>query len=121
MMITAALLSIPTLWLWAFSPGIAALTLGAFLVNFCCQGCWSVIPAHLNELSPPGARGTFPGTVYQLGNLFAAINLTLQAHIADYGHSYSLALALVPLCAALAISVLLVLGPEAHNVEMRSA
>jgi SHS family lactate transporter-like MFS transporter len=120
MMIAAALLAIPTIWLWAFSPGIAALTLGAFLINFCVQGCWSIIPAHLNELSPPGARGTFPGTVYQLGNLFAAINLTLQAVIAEYGHSYSLALASVPLCAALAISILLALGPEAHNVEMRS-
>jgi len=42
------------------------------------QGAWGVIPAHLNELSPADARGTFPGVVYQLGNLFAAVNTTLR-------------------------------------------
>ena len=121
MMIAAAALVVPTIWLWAFSPGLVALTLGAFLINAFAQGCWSVIPAHLNELSPPGARGTFPGTVYQLGNLFAAINLTLQALIVQYGFGYSIALAVVPLCAALAICLLLLAGPEAHNAPMGSA
>ena len=36
------------------------------------QGAWGVIPVHLNELSPDEARGTFPGFVYQLGNLLAS-------------------------------------------------
>jgi SHS family lactate transporter-like MFS transporter len=28
-----------------------------------------VIPAHINELSPPSFRGLMPGLAYQLGNL----------------------------------------------------
>ena len=43
------------------------------------QGAWGVIPAHLNELSPPTIRVTFPGTVYQRGNPFASDNAALQA------------------------------------------
>ena len=117
MMITSALLAIPTIYLWAFSPTIGMLTLGAMLINFFVQGCWSVIPAHLNELSPKGARGTFPGTVYQFGNLLASSNLTIQALIAaQYG--YGLALASVALFAAIAILLMLFIGPEAHNVDM---
>ena len=118
MMITAALFSILVIPIWAFSPGLALLSLGAFLMQFFNQGCWSIIPAHLNELSPRTARGTFPGTVYQLGNLFAAINLPLQSSIAEQQHSYGIAMTAVALCAALAISLLLAFGPEAHNAEM---
>jgi SHS family lactate transporter-like MFS transporter len=119
MMITAALLAIPTIWLWAYSPSVVMLTLGAFLINFFVQGCWSVIPVHLNELSPPSARGTFPGTVYQLGNLVASSNLTIQALLAEQEHSYGLALAAVAFGAAIVISLMLAVGPEAHNADMR--
>ena len=119
MMITAALLAIPTIWLWAYSPGVALLTLGAFMINFFVQGCWSVIPAHLNELSPAEARGTFPGTVYQLGNLVASSNLTIQALIVEKSGDYGFALAAVVFGAAVGITLALVFGPEAHNVEMR--
>jgi SHS family lactate transporter-like MFS transporter len=119
MMITAALCALPTIWIWAFSPSLAMLTLGAFLINFFVQGCWSIIPAHLNELSPARARGTFPGTVYQLGNLVASSNLTIQAMIAEGQHNYGMALAAVALCAGLAIALMVAFGPEAHNVDMR--
>jgi len=121
MMIASALLALPTVWLWAYSPTLTLLTLGALLINFFVQGCWSIIPAHLNELSPAEARGTFPGTVYQLGNLLAAGTLTLQATMVKDGSSYSLALASVAIAAALAIALLVYLGPEAHSVEMRGA
>jgi SHS family lactate transporter-like MFS transporter len=120
MMITAAMLGVLAIGPWAYSSTLIMLTFGAFLINFCAQGAWSVIPAHLNELSPPGARGTFPGTVYQLGNLFAAINLRLQTGIAETQHSYSLALGSVAFAAAIAIALLLAMGPEAHGVEMRA-
>jgi hypothetical protein len=36
------------------------------------QGAWGVIPVHINELSPDEAWGTFPDSVYQLGNLLAS-------------------------------------------------
>ncbi len=121
MMITSALLAIPTIWIWAYSPNVAMLTLGAFLINFFVQGCWSIIPAHLNELSPAGARGTFPGTVYQVGNLFAAGNLTIQTFIVEKQGSYAIALAAIAFLAAIAISLLLAIGPEAHNIDMTKA
>ncbi len=118
MMITAALLAIPTIWLWAYGANLLVLTIGAFLINFFVQGCWSIIPAHLNELSPSAARGTFPGTVYQLGNLVASSNLTIQALIAEDMHNYGLALAVVAFGAALAITALLAIGPEAKDAKM---
>ena len=65
--------------LWAFSAGTAMLALGAFAMQFCVQGAWGVIPAHLNELSPSGARGTFPGFTYQLGNLLASGTVQIEA------------------------------------------
>ena len=117
-MITSALLSILVIYLWAFSSTVTLLILGAFLMQFFNQGAWSVIPAHLNELSPRAARGTFPGTVYQLGNLFASLNLPLQTSIAEQQHSYRIAMAAVAFCAAAAISLLVAFGPEAHNAEM---
>jgi MFS transporter, SHS family, lactate transporter len=119
-MTAAALLALSTVWLWAYSPTLGLLAVGAFLINFFVQGCWSIIPAHLNELSPAEARGTFPGTVYQLGNLVASSNLTFQALIVEKYDSYSLALASVAIAAAVAIASLLYAGPEAHNVEMRA-
>ena len=120
-MIASALLAIPTIWMWAYSSNLAVLVAGAFLINFFVQGTWSVIPAYLNELSPAGARGTFPGTVYQLGNLVASSNLTIQALIAEHYGTYSFALGSVAFCAALAISAFLAFGPEAHNVAMDQA
>jgi SHS family lactate transporter-like MFS transporter len=81
------------------------------------QGAWGVIPAHLNELSPDEARGTFPGFVYQLGNLLAAVNATLQAEIAvRTGGNYGLALALVAAVVAVVIAALTALGVEARGV-----
>ena len=86
------------------------------------QGAWGVIPVHLNELSPPDARGTFPGFAYQLGNLLAAANAVIQARIAEsHGNNYGLALAVV--CAVVAVAVALVtwFGPEAKGVDFAKA
>ena len=46
----------------------------------------------LTRKSPgTSARGTFPGFVYQLGNLIASVNATLQADIAArYDKNYGL-------------------------------
>jgi len=117
-MIVAALLAIPTILPWAFSPDVMLIIIGTVGINFFVQGCWSVIPAHLNELSPAGARGTFPGTVYQLGNLFASGCLPIQIWVQETTGNYGVALACVPLLAAVAISLMLWKGPEAHGVDM---
>ena len=68
--------------LWIFSAGVAPLALGVFVIQFAVQGCWGVIPSHLNELSPPDVRGTFPGFTYQLGNLIAASIAQMEAELA---------------------------------------
>jgi SHS family lactate transporter-like MFS transporter len=117
--VIAALLSIPVAYLWAFSTTFTTLAVGAFLMQFCVQGAWGVIPVHLNELSPPNARATFPGTVYQLGNFIASSNAILQTSIASrHGDNYSVALASVAVGAAVVIVVLTSLGREARGVEM---
>jgi SHS family lactate transporter-like MFS transporter len=98
------------------------LAAGAFLMQFMVQGAWGVVPVHLNELSPDSARGTFPGFVYQLGNLLASVNATLQAAIAaHYGGNYGLALAVVAGTVALAIAALTALGTEAKGVAFAKA
>jgi len=117
MIVIAALLSLPVLPLWAFSTRPVLLALGAFLMQVLVQGAWGVIPVHLNELSPDAARGTFPGLVYQLGNLLASANATIQVALAaHFGGNYGLALALVAGSVAIIIAVLTSLGVEAKGV-----
>jgi SHS family lactate transporter-like MFS transporter len=70
----AALIALPVLPLWAFSSTPVLLAVGAFLMQISVQGAWGVIPVHLNEISPDEIRATFPGLVYQLGNLIASVN-----------------------------------------------
>ena len=117
--VMAALLALPAVWLWAYAPSAALLAAGAFIVQFFVQGAWGVVPAHLNEISPSEARGTFPGTVYQLGNLIASSNAWMQARIAEaHGNDYAMALAGVAIVAALTIALLTALGREAKDVDL---
>jgi SHS family lactate transporter-like MFS transporter len=96
-----AVLAACTIPLWAFSTTAAMLATGAFIIQFGVQGAWGVIPAHLNELSPPEARGTFPGFTYQLGNLIAAGVAQFEAILAQKmplpsgGFNYASAMAIV--------------------------
>lgn len=115
--IAAALLSLPIIPLWAFSHSPWQLAAGALLMQFMVQGAWGVVPVHLNELSPEGARGTFPGFTYQLGNLLASANATIQAGIAQsHGNNYGIALAAVAACVAVALVVLTWFGTERKGI-----
>jgi SHS family lactate transporter-like MFS transporter len=115
----AALLAISVAYLWAFSTAIAPLAVGAFLMQFCVQGAWGVIPAHLTELSPAHARATFPGTIYQVGNFLASSNSVLQTSIAArHAENYGIALASVAVTSAVVIVLLIGLGREARDVAM---
>ena len=117
--VIAALLALPALPFWAFASTPLILGAGAFLMQIAVQGAWGVIPAHLNELSPPEIRATFPGVVYQLGNLLAAVNLNLQVFIADaHGNNYGFAMAIVVGCVALIITLMMVFGPEKRGISM---
>jgi SHS family lactate transporter-like MFS transporter len=114
--VLGALLALPVIPLWSQTSTPLLLGLGAFLIQIAVQGAWGVVPAHLNELSPPEARGTFPGFAYQLGNVFAAGNAVIQARIAEaHGNDYGLALGSV--CAVVAVALALVtwFGPEAKG------
>jgi SHS family lactate transporter-like MFS transporter len=116
--VLAALLALPIIPLWAFSATPLLLGLGAFLIQIAVQGAWGVVPVHLNELSPAAARGTFPGFTYQIGNLLAAANATLQAGIAEsHGNNYGLALAVVCGVVAVTLAVVTWFGPEAKGVD----
>jgi len=115
----AAALSLPVAYPWAYSTTMAGLAAGAFLMQVCVQGAWAVIPAHLNEISPPDARATFPGTIYQLGNLIASSNSVLQTTIAaNEGKNYAFALASVAVAAAVAIATLAAVGREARDAQL---
>ncbi|MEO6716714.1 MAG: MFS transporter [Novosphingobium sp.] len=107
------LLVLPVVPLWSYSQGTALLAAGAFFIGFCVQGAWSIVPAHLNELSPPAIRAMFPGVVYQLGNLIASRVTPFQSGIAEHnGGNYAYALALVTSVAALVLAVWINVGPE---------
>lgn len=115
----ATLIALPVLPLWAFSSGAVALALGAFLMQISVQGAWGIIPVHLNEISPDSIRATFPGLVYQLGNLFAAVNLYMQSKIAvANGDNYGMAMALVAGVVAVVIAGLIMFSPEKRGIDM---
>jgi SHS family lactate transporter-like MFS transporter len=99
------------------------IAIAAFAMQFMVQGAWGVVPVHLNELSPPTLRATFPGFVYQLGNLIASYNAPLQTMIAEsHGTASSqpdFAFALMLVCGIVAATllVLALVGPERRDVR----
>jgi MFS transporter, SHS family, lactate transporter len=118
--VIAALLSIPLIPLWAYSRTVPMLALGGFLMQFMVQGAWGVIPAHLNELSPPAVRGTFPGFAYQLGNLLASWNGVKQARVAEqhYGGVFAPVLAWTALLVASLVAIVTWNGKERRGADL---
>jgi len=118
--VIAALLAIPVIPLWAYSRSIPMLALGGFLMQFMVQGAWGVIPAHLNELSPPAVRGTFPGFAYQLGNFLSSKNSVLQAKLVEgrYGGSFPPVLAWTVLLVASLVTVVTWSGKERRGADL---
>jgi SHS family lactate transporter-like MFS transporter len=119
---SAALLALPVIPFWAYGTTPIVLGIGAFLIQVSVQGAWGIIPVHLNELSPPQIRATFPGFVYQLGNLVASYNLPIQVMIAEaHGNNYGLAMASVVGTVVVVIVLLVVRGPERRGIAMADA
>jgi MFS transporter, SHS family, lactate transporter len=117
--VIAAVLALPILPLWAFSNTVALLATGAFLMQIAVQGAWGVIPAYLNEMSPDSIRATFPGLVYQLGNLLASSNAVLQAKLAaSHGNDYGMAMAWVCGIVAVVIAVMMLFGTERRGLDL---
>src|SRR5216110_1788926 len=109
--------------LWIFAPSTALLIMGGFLIQFMVQGAWGVVPVHLNELSPPEFRGTFPGLAYQLGNFAAAYAAQQQAWLAERFRlangqpNYALTMALVEAIVFLVVIFLAAIGREERGKE----
>jgi SHS family lactate transporter-like MFS transporter len=109
--------------LWIFSPTTTLLIIGGFLIQFMVQGAWGVVPVHLNELSPPDFRGTFPGLAYQLGNFAAAYAAQQQAWLAEEFRmangepNYALTMALVQSVVFVAVIILAAVGREKRGIE----
>jgi SHS family lactate transporter-like MFS transporter len=125
--VTAVVLGACVVPLWAFAPTAALLGVGGFCMQFMVQGAWGIVPAHLNELSPPDVRGTFPGFTYQMGNLISAGAAQMQAIFAARfpapggGADYARALAIVALAMFAAVGVLAAVGPEAKERRFDAA
>jgi SHS family lactate transporter-like MFS transporter len=121
--IVAAAVGIVLIPAWILAPSLAILIAGGFGMQFMVQGAWGVVPVHLNELSPPEMRGTFPGFVYQLGNLFAAPIAVVEAKLAEKfptptgGAGYATSLALVTLIVFAVLILVAALGREKRGIE----
>ncbi len=120
--VIAALLAIPVIPLWAYSHTVPMLALGGFLMQFMVQGAWGVVPAHLNELSPPAVRATFPGFAYQLGNFLSSRNAVIQAKLVEhrYGGSYRPVLAWTVVLIASLVAVVTWSGTEKRGTDLSS-
>jgi SHS family lactate transporter-like MFS transporter len=120
MITIGALMVIPFIPFWGFlSQAPWQFALAVFALQFCVQGAWGVVPAHLNEISPGDVRGTFPGFTYQVGNLLSAgVPYAQTFLVEEHSWQYGQALALAAIGAGLVIAVLVNLGPEGRHVNM---
>jgi SHS family lactate transporter-like MFS transporter len=123
LIVVAAFLGIVLIPVWVFAPTLWLLIAGGFAMQFMVQGAWGIVPVHLNELSPPQLRGTFPGLAYQLGNLLAANTAVVEAKLAQYFHDaagkpdYAKALALFVLVIFVSLILLAAIGPEERGKQ----
>ena len=120
--VLATLLALPMIPLWLYSQTAVMLAVGGFLMQFTVQGAWGIVPAHLNELSPPAVRAILPGFAYQLGNLAMARLGPFQAGIAQArGGDYAYIMAWTIAVSAIVLVVVTALGREARAAELTVA
>ena len=119
--VTASLLAIPIIPLYAYGHSAITLGIGAVLMQFMVQGAWGVVPAYLTELSPAPVRATAPGLAYQLGGLITSWNGKAQALAAERTGNYPAVLAFTVTVVALALAGLALLGREAKGQEMTAS
>lgn len=68
---------------WILPTTERSLSASGFFMQFFVQGAWGVIPIHLNELSPPAFRSSFPGVTYQLGNMISSPSAQIVNAVAE--------------------------------------
>lgn len=113
-MVTAVVLAALFIPLWIMVPTVGLIFAGAFLMQFMVQGAWGVIPAHINELSPPQLRGFFPGFAYQLGVLCASGIGYIESRAAQ-GASYEVSMGIAMAIALVGGALVIAFGPEARG------
>jgi MFS family permease len=120
--ICAAIISACLIPAWIIPTDERSLSASGFMIQFFVQGAWGVIPIHLNELSPPAFRSSFPGITYQLGNMISSpsaqiVNAIAESHfvtsvsgerVSAYGPTMGIATAII----ATGIAVTTAFGPE---------
>lgn len=116
---------------WILPEGERSLSASGFFMQFFVQGAWGVIPIHLNELSPPAFRSTFPGVTYQIGNMISSPSAQIVNAIAEntlisikngdrveaYGPVMGIATAII----ALGIVFTTMFGPEKRGRSFEGA
>lgn len=128
--VCAALISGALIPAWILPTKEASLSASGFFMQFMVQGAWGVIPIHLNELSPPAFRSSFPGITYQLGNMISSpsaeiVNILAEKNfirnnsgelVEAYGPVMGIATGII----ALGIAVTAALGPEKRGRSFAS-
>ncbi|GAB1209730.1 hypothetical protein APSETT445_008511 [Aspergillus pseudonomiae] len=129
--IVSALISGILIPAWILPEGERALSATGFFMQFFVQGAWGVIPIHLNELSPPAFRSSFPGITYQVGNMISSPSAQIVNAIAEktfiigskgtpapaYGPTMGVATAII----ATGIVVTTAFGPEKRGRRFETA
>lgn len=114
--VTALVLAIVAIPLWAYAPTVGLLMTGGFMMQFMVQGAWGVIPVHINELAPDSVRGFLPGFAYQCGVAVAGTVAYIEAVFADR-MPYSRAMAFTAFTVFTLGAIAAWLGKERHGVE----
>jgi MFS transporter, SHS family, lactate transporter len=114
--ITALLLAMCAIPVWAFSPTVPLLVLGGFLMQFMVQGAWGVIPVHINEMAPDSVRGFLPGFAYQCGVAVAGSVAYIEAVFADR-MPYARAMSVTAVTVFALGAIVAWFGRERHRVE----
>lgn len=127
----AAIISACLIPAWILPHGERSLSVTGFWIQFFVQGAWGVIPIHLNELSPPAFRSSFPGITYQIGNMISSPSAQIVNAIAEsnfvtsysgeqveaYGPTMGIATAII----ATGIAVTTAFGPEKRGRHFETA
>jgi len=129
--IVSAIISMAIIPAWIKPVEEAALSASGFFMQFFVQGAWGVIPIHLNELSPPQFRSSFPGLTYQFGNMLSSPSAQIVNAVAEsnfitshtgkpveaYGPTMGVATAII----ATGIVIWTALGPEKRGRHFERA
>ncbi|KAK5099141.1 hypothetical protein LTR70_001291 [Exophiala xenobiotica] len=129
--IGSAFMSMLLIPAWVLPQTERALSATGFFMQFFVQGAWGVIPIHLNELSPPAFRSSFPGVTYQIGNMISSPSAQIVNAVAEgtymtnksgnrvqaYGPVMAVATAII----ALGIIITAAPGPEKRGARFELA